>query len=377
MNWQEELRKLDEELAAGRVSADEYRTRRDQVLSAAQSVPPVQQWQSHPPAAQQQPGADPTGASATQFIRPVGQDAAPDNVDKTQVVPGGRPAPGNPDADRTQFVPGGAMPPQQQYNSPPGGFPQQQPPQATPWGAADTSAPWASASSDNWLRQGPEVFDDTSSGGGKKVLAIVGVIVVVALIGGAVWFFGFRDSSSSAGDGTTTSQTSSAAPTTTTTKPPIDLLPPGPGTANPANGVVSLSEAATAKLLTAEEVAAAEAADVDKVNFKGSTKNAFSYESMVFETGDAAKAEELAKALADLQQTAGMVDGAKGRLPQKSSVQQMIRKGEPGTYRCVYATGSKVVRIGTTQTPIGVDDKELIKEFQDYGFAVVKQFPIS
>ncbi|PSL55411.1 hypothetical protein B0I31_105373 [Saccharothrix carnea] len=375
MNWQEELRKLDEELAAGRVSADEYRTRRDQVLSAAQSVPPVQQWQSHPPSAQQPGTPDAAGASATQFIRPVGQDATPDNVDKTQVVPGGA-RPANPDADRTQFVPGGSMPPHQQFNSPPGGFPQQ-PPQSTPWASADTSAPWAAASSDNWLRQGPEVFDDTSGGGGKKVFAIVGVILVVALIGGAVWFFGFRDSSSSAGGDTTTQQTSSAAPTTTTTKPPIDLLPAGPGTPNPANGVVVLSEAVGAKLLTAEEVAAAEAAGVTEVNFKGSTEKAFTYDAMVFETGDAAKAEELATALAGLQETAGMADGAKGRLPQKSSVQQMIRKGEPGFYRCVYVTGSKVVRIGTTQTPIGVDDKELIKEFQEYGVSVVKQFPIS
>ncbi|TVT34247.1 flagellar basal body protein FliL, partial [Amycolatopsis rhizosphaerae] len=35
MTWQEELRKLDEDLASGTLSADAYRARRDQILSAA------------------------------------------------------------------------------------------------------------------------------------------------------------------------------------------------------------------------------------------------------------------------------------------------------------------------------------------------------
>lgn len=39
MTWQDELRRLDEELAAGRLSADDYRQRRDQLLAAANSNP--------------------------------------------------------------------------------------------------------------------------------------------------------------------------------------------------------------------------------------------------------------------------------------------------------------------------------------------------
>jgi hypothetical protein len=373
VNWQDELRKLDEELAAGRVSADEYRTRRDQVLASANSVPPIQpQWQANAPSLPAQPA---TPDSATQYLRPVTPDAAAGNPnpDATQVVSGGRPTAPNQDADRTQFVPGAGMPPQYGQPSPPQGFAQQPPVQ---WNTADTSAPWATTSSDNWLRQGPEVFDDASGGGGKKVLAIIGVVVVVALIGGAVWFFGFRDSGSQAGTDTP-SNTSTAAPTTTTTKPPIDLLPVPPDTPNPNNGVLEAAAAGELKLLSAEEVAAVTAADVTEVNYKGSTEAAFTYEAMVFEAEDADKAEALATALGEQQTKAGMVDGAKGRLPQKSSVQQLIRKNEPGTYRCLYVTGSKVVRITTVQTPIGTDDKELIKKFQDFGGTVVKQFPTS
>ncbi|WP_447005036.1 hypothetical protein ACRAKI_00300 [Saccharothrix isguenensis] len=387
MNWQDELRKLDEELASGRVSADEYRTRRDQVLASAHAVPPIQQqWQANAPSAPvpqqgQQPGQQPS-ESATQYLRPVAPDAGqgqPPNPEATQVVSGGRPAMPPQDVDRTQVVPGGGMqPPQYGQPSPPHGFAQQQPP-ASPWGSGDTSAPWATASNDSWLRQGPEVFDDTSGGGGKKVLAIVGVVLVIALIGGAIWFFGFRESSPSAGGDTTTGggSTSSAAPTTTTTTPPIDLLPAPPGTANPDNGVVEVATAVEGEILTAEEAAAVEAAGITEVNFKGSTEAAFTYEAMVFEAEDANKAEALAEALVELQAKAKMVPGAKGVMPQSSTVHQLVRKGEPGFYRCVYVTGTKVVRIGTVQTPIGVDDKELIKKFQEFGGAVVREFPVS
>jgi hypothetical protein len=385
VNWQDELRKLDEELASGRVSADEYRTRRDQVLASAHAVPPIQQqWQANPPTAPaQQQGQQPPD-SATQYLRPVAPDAGqgqPPNPDATQVVSGGRPAARPPqDVDRTQVVPGGGMQPQPQYGqpSPPHGFSAQQPP-ASPWGSGDTSAPWATTSGDSWLRQGPEVFDETSGGGGKKVLAIVGVVLVIALIGGAIWFFGIRESSPSAGGGTTTSAgtDSSAAPTTTTTEPPIDLIPAPPGTPNPANGVVPVAEAVEAKILTAEEATAVEAAGITEVSFKGGTAAAFTHDTTVFEAEDADKAEALAEALVQLQTKAGMVPGAKGVMPQSSTVHQLVRKGQPGFYRCVYVTGTKVVRIGTVQTPIGVDDKELIKKFQEFGGTVVKEFPIS
>lgn len=383
MNWQDELRKLDEELASGRVSADEYRTRRDQVLASAHAVPPIQQqWQANAPSAPaQQQGQQPSD-SATQYLRPVAPDAGqgqPPNPEATQVVSGGRPAARPPqDVDRTQVVPGGGMQPQYGQPSPPHGFAQPQP-QASPWGSGDTSAPWATTSGDSWLRQGPEVFDDTSGGSGKKVFAIVGVVLVIALIGGAIWFFGFRESGTTADGGTTTSAgtNSSAAPTTTTTEPPIELLPAPPGTPNPENGVVEVAKAVEAKILTAEEVAAVEAAGVTEVNFKGGTQAAFTYEAMVFEAEDANKAEALAEALVELQLKAKMVPGAKGVMPQSSTVHQLVRKGEPGIYRCVYVTGTQVVRVGTVQTPIGVDDKELIKKFQEFGGTVVREFPVS
>ncbi|MPY99933.1 MAG: hypothetical protein GEU97_18465 [Actinophytocola sp.] len=43
MTWQEELRKLDEDFSAGTITADEYRERRDQVLSSAVTQQPSDQ----------------------------------------------------------------------------------------------------------------------------------------------------------------------------------------------------------------------------------------------------------------------------------------------------------------------------------------------
>ncbi|ACU34030.1 hypothetical protein [Actinosynnema mirum] len=401
MNWQEELRKLDEELAAGRISADDYRTRRDQVLSSAQPAAqpaPPQEWQAQQPSGGPSNGPTGTSTGATQYIQPVNPDATQvvpgggnrpgHNPDATQVVPGGGNRPG--DSDRTQVVPNGGMAPQYGQPSPAGGFPQpgafggpQQGGGMPPWqgGGGDTSAPWASSSSDNWLRQGPEVFDEGSSGGGKKVFAIIGVVLVVALIGGAVWFFGFKgsgDDSAKGGD-TPAPQSSTSAPTTTTTKAPIDLLPDPPGTPSTNNGTVELARAVEEKLLSADEAAAVEEAAVKEVAFVGSTQDAFTYDAMVFEVGDEAKAEALVEGLVAAQGKTGMVDGAKGQLPAQSTVQQLIRQGEPGIYRAIYAAGDKVVRVSTTQTPIapGPNDQELIKKFQEFGIGVAKQFPTS
>lgn len=89
MTWQEELRKLDEDFSAGNITADQYRVRRDQVLSSA--VAPGDQ-------AQQPQGQ--SNADATQIVSPVQPPAPPE---ATQVVsPQQFGAPAEP--ERTQAV---------------------------------------------------------------------------------------------------------------------------------------------------------------------------------------------------------------------------------------------------------------------------------
>lgn len=157
MTWQDELRQLDEELAAGRLSAEDYRRRRDELLSQSASTsarpatpPQVEQpaapkpavsqptaqqpspAQPTPPQAAQQPPAqqgnpfpppfrwDEPPAESTQVMRPIqtGSDSTQvvppptGDADRTQVVPGAKDGAGDDgDAERTQVVPGAATTP--------------------------------------------------------------------------------------------------------------------------------------------------------------------------------------------------------------------------------------------------------------------------
>ncbi|MEU3272096.1 flagellar basal body protein FliL [Saccharomonospora sp. NPDC006951] len=256
MSWQEELRKLDEELASGRLSADDYRVRRDQVLSSAVAH-----------------GEDPNAAAETQQQQVSQQQETPQqeqsqdgegqNADSTQVI-----APLDPSAERTQTVPpwqaqhvqqGQQMqqPPQAPYGqqppmpqaggyqqgpaspaggfqqpgpaspaggfqqpgpaSPSGGFQQQQgypqqqqfpqqpqppqqpwnagqPDQAPPWGGGDFP-PLGPGGPDWGAAQGPEGFEDGQRKSGKgKIFAIIGAVVVLAGIAvGAYLLWGTGD----------------------------------------------------------------------------------------------------------------------------------------------------------------------------------------
>lgn len=372
VNWQDELRKLDDELASGRITADDYRVRRDQVLSSSNTggqQTSAPRWQAQPPST-----GPATGSQATQYIAPVGGgDQAKPNPDATQVVTP-RPA----DSDRTQVVPGAGMA-QPNYGppSPAHGF-QQPGPTPPPWqgGGADQVAapPWVTASNDSWMHTGPEVFDETSSGKGKKVFAIIGVVLVIALIGGAVWWFGLRGGSG--GD----AQTTTPAPTTSSSakpKTPLELLPNAPGTADPNNGNTTADKLVAAGFLTQDDATAVATAGVQKIAFKGGKQETFTYHAEVFETDAPEKATKLAADLVDSASKAGLVPGAKGRLPEQSAVLQEIKRTQNGTYQVIYATGKLVVRVTTVQDPIGDSDTDLIKKFQDYSVAVSRKFPIA
>jgi hypothetical protein len=212
VSWQEELRKLDEELASGRLSADDYRVRRDQVLSSAVGQPDnpaTPQQAPHQAPQPPQPPAENNGAAgdSTQVIQPVSppqgtpqQQQPSDDAERTQAVPPWRPQP--PGDPRTQVVqpqypvspPGGF--PQAGPVSPPGGFPQAGPVSPAggfqqPWNApeADQTPPWGGgdlpplvpSGDPGWVQQGPESFDDKSAKGNtKKIIAIAAAVVVLA-----------------------------------------------------------------------------------------------------------------------------------------------------------------------------------------------------
>ncbi|WP_406639961.1 hypothetical protein [Amycolatopsis sp. WGS_07] len=290
MSWQEELRRLDEELASGRLSADDYRIRRDQVLSSAVG----QQDQPAPPPPSQ-------SADSTQVIAPVSppggvpqqqpqapqaqQPPADGGAERTQVVQSWQQQQQQPPADagpeRTQVVQPQQHQPQAHYSppggfpqgtpsSPPGGFPQQQPwnaaesDQTPPWGGGDLPPLGPSGGDSEWVRQGPEYFSDKpKKSNGKKIGAIVGAVVVLAGIAfGAYWLWG-RDSGGGGTEQTTAQHSSSAAP-----KPPDPLgVANMPGKAETHDDITSFSQVDTLQYLNPQELSAYQSAGASKVKF--------------------------------------------------------------------------------------------------------------
>jgi hypothetical protein len=270
VSWQEELRKLDEELAAGQISADDYRVRRDQVLSSAVSSGPGQPQQEATQFIQQPLPPPPPPA---QPVRPVQQPRggdSDDDADKTQIVPGDadrtqavggwratRP-PG--DGDRTQVVPGvvPGVPPQSYAAGMP---PRPAPGYQQPWpGGDEFSPPWAGSDfpplvapgNPDWIRQGPELFEGGGRSNTGRVLLIILVVLVVAGLGTGAYFFFTRDKGSPAAQSTTSSQ---SPPTTTTTVRPKDDLEIAklPGNGGEKTDIKTFSDVEKGQFLTEAE----------------------------------------------------------------------------------------------------------------------------
>ena len=343
MAWQDELRELDSALATGQISADDYRRRRDEVLSAAQSGPPQPEergpfpppfnWNATPANQGGQPGTD-----ATQVVPNAGT-RTPD-AERTQHV---RPVTA-PDVDRTQVVPQSQRPP----GPTSGGFPAQQFAQPNWSTGGDAAPPWGSGSADVWGgTQGPEVFEEKSSGAGRRIAIIAVVVVVLAGLGVGAYFLWGRDGANTAGGDTSTSQ----APTTTTTPPKPKTVPDGPFVEVPGTvrqfKTLSIEEAVTAKVPTLEEAQLLQSVNVVDVRFAVSTDDstALSKGIWAFNADDAGAAATVLEKLDELYQAAGfqLVSGSPdGVLVRHLPVTDV---NKVATYRAHYLSDGFVVRV--------------------------------
>ncbi|MCP2260552.1 hypothetical protein LX15_004270 [Streptoalloteichus tenebrarius] len=358
MTWQDELRRLDEELAAGRISADEYRQRRDQMASAGSGSPGT------PPGGQPLPGG---GAPAPQGAGPFpppfrwgdnadttqvvgqGSDQAASSAESTQVVRSGG------DADRTQVVPGGvgASPPPPGYAAPgyppqagahqpmpvPGGWAPQAEPDAPPWAGSDLPS-----LAQGWLRQGPEVFDeDTGSSTGKKIGIVAAVVVLVgALSFGAYWLWG-RDTASGKDQPAATGETS-ASPKP---KDPMAVADLG-GKAADHSRITTFDDVKKINYLTPEEIQIYEAGRPDKARMAvaqlGDGQQAVVLNVAV---GEPTKAADTANSLSNLQRVYGMEAAAD--MPSAVKVTKTGPKANtPATVRGHYRAKGVVVRVQVT-----------------------------
>ncbi|HEX6346318.1 hypothetical protein [Umezawaea sp.] len=351
MGWQEELSALDEALAAGRITADQHRSRRDELLAAASGGGPTpMRWRASQP-------ADPEATSVirksdfadpekTQQVRPVGFPATPST---SQPLP--------------QF------PPQQQFGQPP-----KRP--VPPWEDKGFGVTPSTSGV-----HGAEVFD---SNAGKSprvgIYVLIGVLAFVVIGGGVFWFGlsgGMGTQSAAPPPATTTEALTSAPPTSspppapTTTAPPSGLaaVPDPPGNPYPKNGEYTLETAKDAKIIPEGDLAALEAAGVDKVFEKSSGDGTLSYAIAVYVAEDEQSAKDLSAALVENRAVAGTSTVELNDVP-KSVTMTKLATSNQFLYRGIYTSGKMTVRVATAG-PTTVPDQDVGGKFAEFMRGVV------
>lgn len=361
MAWQDELRKLDEELASGRISADDYRSRRDQIMASAVSatsqapttggsesttvMPPIQT-----PA---QPGQQPNGGTEdgdqTQIVSGQQMDS-----DRTQSV-GWRATPPD-DPNRTQVVPGvppqtfaGARPPRPAPGPQgPGGY-QNTPP---PWeGEEPMAAPWAGqefpplgANTPDWTLQGPEVFESDKKSGKGKVIGIVAIVVVlIGIAAGAYFLFKPKDNNQAGGNNGGGGDKTSSQPTTTTSEKPKGPIVELPGTTSNTDGVDTFDKVAQLNYLTKDEVSVYQQGQAGKATFAQAKDGEIQIIVLVTEQADEQAAATAAAALDQIQQQFNKMAKRSAPTGVLASANEQATRGP--IIRAHYASGNKVVRV--------------------------------
>lgn len=400
MTWQEELRKLDEDFSSGNITADEYRVRRDQVLSSAVAPGGAEPAQT---------GQGPSNADATQIVAPVqrpqaaGPEAtqvvnpqnfgAPAEPERTQAVhpdwqqshtpnyhapgSGGFPAQA-PGAEQWQGQHSGGFPAQGPGS---GGFPAQGPGSggfpaqgagsggfpaqeqqgwdtggevAPPWGGSEYPPMTPPGHTDDWgVQQGPESFDDDGDRGGKggKIVGIaVAIILLAGLAFGGWWLWG-RDSAPAADEpkNPTTNQPSNpASPASSVSQPPENQSLPIAtleGTPGEEATIKQFSDVASLNYLTPDETSAYQTAGAGEANFESVWMAGGSKAIILLAKGSGADgALKAAKELREVQ----IGNGAKKAAQQPAGVfitEYTDKKSGLGQVRAHYASGDVIVRI--------------------------------
>ncbi|MFC6088330.1 hypothetical protein ACFP3R_03535 [Saccharothrix lopnurensis] len=380
MSWQDDLRQLDSALAEGRISAEDYRRRRDELLASATPAAPQNQPQT--------PFGQPFRWDAQQQQQQQPQQGAA-SPDATQVVSGGNKADATQvvsqsgkDSERTQYVRPVTPPPGMEQ--PPVGWQANQPQMGAtpPWGGPND--PYRPMDQPSWIAQGPEVFDDSSSGSkGKKIAVIAGVVVLLAAVAGGVWFFTRGSGDTQGGGDTTTSAQTTTSPTPTD---PNEILlaqiPELNAKKDVDGGVLTPQDLPTDEVLSADEAEVLVQARVENVAWRGATKSpvadgkgAEKFSVLVIPAEDETAASELAEQLALAQRAESFIN-IKDPLPGMPASLVFDKRVTPevGRYRGMYLSGSNVVLVDITQTPL-VQEAALSGSFQDQVKAVLKQFP--
>ncbi len=374
MSWQDDLRRLDEVLATGRISADDYRSRRDQIMATAvspiagQDTPQSESTTVMSPVQPDQQAPGPAGdADQTQIVP--GQQT---DSDRTQAV-GWRASPPD-DPNRTQVVPGvppqsfaGARPPRpapgQDPNQPPWQQEEQLPP---PWAGQDFP-PLVAHNTPDWARQGPEVFETEKKGGAGKVIAIVAIVVV--LVGVAVGaYFLFGKDNKQAG-GSSGGETSSSQPATTTSEKPKGPIAELPGEVADMADVNTFEKVVALNYLTKDEIAVYQKGGAADSTIALAKDGEIQVVVLVTEQADETAATTVAEGLDGIQQEFNHMTTREATEGVLASENEKASRGP--IIRAHYASGDKVVRVQVQ----GPDADEVSEVFDTLLDAQLERLP--
>lgn len=367
-----ELHQLDEDLAAGRLSVDDYLRRRNELQPGADPDPPSsssdtadddddgQKTNPFPPAFRWE--ASPTNET-TAVMRPVPPDSGGRDVSEaTQVVP----TVNDHDSERTQIVQASpqAPPPfsslhQAQQNSY-----QQDPNQGWASVQADSSAPpWTvsevppiAEQQSAWMRQGPESFlVPAERSRTKQVIGItVLAVLLLALVGAGVAYLVSQGSADQAGGGAQTEQ-----PAPPQEQPPVRELPAppppnppppdteqalieAPGQPRAGGGLIDLARLQSDELLPRPVVDALSTAGMTDGVLKASTRGGSTIGMFALTVRDEQAAVEVADAIATVQRNGGL-KADQDRAQQGVTVLGTPEDSPSTVYRAVYVLYDRVI----------------------------------
>jgi len=351
VSWQEELRTLDEDFSAGKITADQYRDRRDQVLSSAATPEDQHEGKSYDETTQ--------FVAKSQETEDTGEDA-----EKTKVV---RPA-------QPPVSPPGGFP-QQYPQSPAGGFPQQQPvwhqpqPDASPPWSGQDFPPIAPLTDQAWFQE----EDHTDRTTTIAVSAVVILLVAGLAVGGwLLWLRGPSESPSTAVAAAELTTTPPPATTTTTTTPSAPPPPASnaaalvtpPGKKRPGGGPFDLAALRKKTLLPSSMLDELAAAKMDTGLLRITMVDKSIMAVLAVELTKKGRADEVADAYAKAQERGGLAhDG--GLSMRGVQAYSAPNRSNKAVFRAVYVLHNRVIIVGAIGTNRGDAERQFAKLLRD------------
>ncbi|MGH3467880.1 MAG: hypothetical protein ACRDQF_09155 [Thermocrispum sp.] len=325
MSWQEALRRIDGDLAAGKLSKEQYALRREELLAHASSTPTATAQQA--PITLKIPPDVPVAARpsvpAKDLLTTDRQTTAPSPADErsTDSMPHPRRA--------TQVTVAEAVRPQD--------LPPPVPPQTTPRPTRPRPPEPA--------RHEPPPVNRHRGSAPTVAFLVTGVVLVLALIGGGLWWLTSDDDTRNAAQPPPSATTTAASEFAM-----MDRLPELPGALHLDSGTVPVTD--VADLYGAEEAAALRRNGVREATWKASARQADGIEtSYVILIAHAPAQPTASKAAGSLQQVGRKY--AESVKPIDGLRTFRLQTGNSRLYFAVYHSDRFAVHVSVHEAPRG------------------------